>query len=371
MTYKPDTDYLIKQAEKLLAKEELTGAFVNYRKAKNILIEKGSYFRAHECINAMVQIYKTQGKIGEAINLVLSSAQKLEDFKIFEVAAKLYENTGSLNYEMQDYDNAGKYFEKAAALYKQLAQDEKDDEMRNLSGILLMKSSEATYKIPNKKEKSEHLLLEGIIRFTGMKYKIPEFEMKLIEHVKKNEFIKAEETSAQLASMMKEIIESMSITELFNIDLLSTTVKSRLFHFKAEYLFFNYLLSRQVFDKKKLEEKGKYVKGILAECISMLKSTIIKEYDKEDVDRYCFDGLMESLMNKLVSNDDNEAFLEEFTSGFEDELSNLILDNEHYNLMKKIVKYGLELTKNDLYNMNMGKFTPIAPTLIKLLYSSS
>lgn len=368
MSYKPDPNFLYRKAEQLLMEDELMGAYANYTKAANIYMVNGSYFRMYECYESIIHILKMQGRMGEAINILLENAKKLEDFNIYEVAAKFYEKSGILSYTMEDYESASMWYKDSARLYLEVFKQDDSDEMRELSGILLMKSAESLYQLKKKKESAENLMLEGVFRYFGLASKIPEMEDKLKTHLNNNEFIEARRISENLADIMKDMIEKMDITSDFQVELLSSNVESRLIHYKSEYLFIDYLILHNMGEKEELQKVRNRTLKKLNEGMDILHDILIKEHDKEDIIRYCFDGMLKEIIHALDDGDDYSFSHEQFIKDLTDEVRNEIEENEYFNIIKKINKYGLELTKNDLLDANLGKFHPIKSLIIKLIF---
>src|SRR5271157_1810934 len=145
MAYTPDPDGLVKKAGELLAKNGYIGAFNNYKKAANIYMEDRSYFKVFEVYKMMIYISKESGKTGEMIQMILDVAKKLEDFSAYDVAARMYESAGSLSYDISDFENAATYYETAAEIYQKMYDDDANDEMLNLSGILLTKRAKTCF----------------------------------------------------------------------------------------------------------------------------------------------------------------------------------------------------------------------------------
>ncbi|MHA1681381.1 MAG: hypothetical protein ACTSUE_10255 [Promethearchaeota archaeon] len=373
MSYKPDASHLVEIGDGLMSTEQYIGALKNYSKAANIFIENGSYFRVYETYNKIVEILKIQGKIGEAITRVLAVAQKLKDFKIYEESARFYEYVGNLCSEVEDYNNSMVNFEIAAQLYLKIFEEEKNDEFRKLSGILLIKSSESAYRIKTKKEKSETLMLEGIFRYSGLKSKITPLEDELINNLKVNKFSAAKSVALNLTGIIHEILSKVKVAEVAEsfegLDVLFKMVHSRVMHLAAEYNFLAYLLSRQLDGGSELKNLTNTTEDTFIQVLNTVREILPKEYDAEDLDRYCFDGFMLTLFNALEDNNKNGTLVSNFLNGFSKDLASKVQSNQYYNLMEKITKFGLELSKEMLWDAPLGNFSKFKSIFLKLVLS--
>ncbi len=365
---KPDPDGLVTVAGQLLADNKITGAFSYYKKAANLYMEMGSYFKVFEVFKIMSYIYKEQGKLGEMIQLVLDAARKLEDFKVFDVAARMYENAGTMCYDLADYENASTYYQNASDLYLSLFEEDKSEEMRKLSGILLIKSAEAVYRIPTKKDKSESLMLEGIFRICALVEKIPDLETNLALSFKHAKLSDAKTITSSLAKAFKDANEKLLLTKEFNVDLLSANVKARILHYQAEYLFLEFLLLRKVDGEASKEKGAKLVNDLLLEALRLLRATIAKEYDREDIDRYCFDGMLYAILNALIGGKpEPDGFLE----GIRGDVMGAINKSAYYKIMITIIGPGLKQAKISLLDANLGKLERVKTSLMKLIYADA
>nr|MDO8086707.1 hypothetical protein [Candidatus Sigynarchaeum springense]MDO8117503.1 hypothetical protein [Candidatus Sigynarchaeota archaeon] len=365
---KPNPDDLVTVAGQLLAENKMSGAFAYYKKAANLYLEKGSYFKVFEVFKIMSYLYKEMGKLGEMIQLVLDTARKLEDFKVFDVAARMYENAGTMSYDLADYENASAYYQNASDLYLSIYEEDKSEEMRKLSGILLIKSAEATYRIASKKDKSESLMLEGIFRICALAEKIPDLETRLIMSFNRALFTEARAAASNLAKSFKDANEKILITKEFNVELLSTNVKARILHYQAEYLFLEYLLSRKMDGEIKAAKKANLVIDLLFEALRLMRAIIMMEYDREDIDRYCFDGMLYSITNALIgAKPEPDGFLE----GIRGDVIGVINQNIYYKIMITIIGLGLKQAKGALFGANLGKLERVKSSMMKLIYADA
>ncbi len=331
-------------------------------------MEAGSYFKVFEVFKIMTYIYKEQGKLGEMIQLVLDAARKLEDFKVFDVAARMYENAGTLCYDLADYENASAYYQNASDLYLSIFEEDKSEEMRKLSGILLIKSAEATYRMPSKKDKSESLMLEGIFRICALVEKIPDLETRLTMSFNRAKLSDARTTASNLAKAFKDANDKLLLTKEFNVELLSANVKARILHYQAEYLFLEFLIARKEDGEEKAKKTAKLVNDLLLEALRLLRATIAKEYDREDIDRYCFDGMLYSIMNALIGGKpEPEGFLE----GVRGDIVGAINKNAYYKVMITIIGPGLKQAKISLFDANLGKLERVKSSMMKLIYADA
>ncbi|MEX2716117.1 MAG: hypothetical protein Q6353_003830 [Candidatus Sigynarchaeum springense] len=353
-------------ASNLLAENKMAGAFAYYKKAANLYLEKGSYFKVFEVFKIMSYLYKEMGKLGEMIQLVLDAARKLEDFKVFDVAARMYENAGTMSYDLADYENASAYYQNASDLYLSMYEEDKNEDMRKLSGILLIKSAEATYHMPTKKDKSESLMLEGIFRICALAEKIPDLETRLITSFNRAMFAEARAAASNLAKAFKDANDKISVTKEFNVELLSANVKARTLHYQAEYLFLGYLLSRKMDGDAAAMKEATRVLDLLLEALKLMRAIIMKEYDREDVDRYCFDGMLYAIASSLIgTKPEPEGFLE----GVRGDVMSAINQNIYYKIMITIIGLGLKQAKNALFGANLGKLERVKSSMMKLIYA--
>nr|MDO8114221.1 hypothetical protein [Candidatus Sigynarchaeota archaeon] len=370
----PDrAEALVKTAGELLAKNEMLGAFNNYKKAANLFMEAGSYFKVFEVFKMMSYIYKEQGKIGEMIQLVLDTAKKLEDFEVHDISARMYENAGTLSYDISDFENASEHFETAADLYQKMFDEEKNDDMRKLSGILLIKSAEAKYKLRTSamKEKSEGLMLEGIFRFCALQAKIPELENKLVNQFNRAKLAEAKTTAESLTKAFRDAIEKLAVTTEFNVELLSANVKARIIHYKVEYQFLEYLLIRALEGNAKAAPLASNIIEKLQEAMNLLHGTMVKEFDKEDVDRYSFDGMLYAIVTIFSGGSADPIKIDAFTDGFGNVVKDFVKNNRYYQIMCHVMQRGLLDCKNELIDVNLGKLERVKPSIIKLLFSEA
>lgn len=376
MAYTPDPDGLVKKAGELLAKNEYTGAFNSYKKAANIYMEKSAYFKAFEVYKMMIYISKESGKTGEMIQMVLDIAKKLDDFKAYDVAARMYESAGLLSYDISDFENAAAYYENAAEIYQKIYDEEATDDMLNLSGILLIKSAETLYALhlPAMKEKSENLMLEGIFRFGGLQSRIPVLESKFIADLAKENFDDARMCIGGLAASFQDILEKLTIAKDFNIDILYTSIKARIMHYQIEFSILDYLLQRKLEEAQENESVLESAKAIAEKLVSvthLLHEAMEMECDKEDIDRYAFDGMLHSIVQSM-----NKEFIEAldpeaFIADLGDDVIAAIQDSPYYNIMKTVMQDGLDRAKDDLLAVNLGKLERYKAALIDLIFAES
>ncbi len=365
---KPDPDALVTIAGQLLSENKLSGAFSYYTKAANLYMEAGSYFKVFEVFKIMSYLYKEQGKLGEMIQLVLDAARKLEDFKVYDVAARMYENAGTMCYDLADYENASAYYQNASDLYLSMFEEDKSEEMRKLSGILLIKSAEATYRLSSKKDKSEHLMLEGIFRICALAEKIPDLETRLITTFNRAMYAEARTMASNLAKAFKDANEKLLLTKEFNVELLSADVKARTLHYQAEYLFLEYLLSRKMDGEDRAKKGAKLVADLLLEALRLMRAIMAKEHDREDIERYCFDGMLYAIVNALTGGKpEPEGFLE----GTKGDVMGAINQNTYYKIMITIVGLGLKQAKRTLFDANLGKLERVKSSMMKLIYADA
>ncbi|MBD3188002.1 hypothetical protein GF325_14290 [Candidatus Bathyarchaeota archaeon] len=369
MNYTPDTKQLVTSAEDLLASNELDGAILNYKKAANQLMEKGSYIEVFLIYKQIIDILKKQAKFGEAITTILGVAKKLVDLNIQEEAAKFYKFAGNVSYEVQDYLNASEYYEKASDLFLEVSKRDDNPDMRKLSGILLIKSSESLSRVHNKKEKSETLILRGIYLYSGLKSKIPELESKLTEHLKSNKFETSLKIAGELTQIMDEVISDLKVVDDFPVEHLQDMVRVRLEHYSSEYTFLAYLVNRQLPLGTDNPKYGKKANQKLERIIERLKGLMALDHDKEDVDRYCFDGMLLAIYNDLEDNSKNDALVQSFTESFQVDLIRQVEENQYFKAMVRIQKYGLELAKQAIRELSLGKFSRIKSLFMKLLFA--
>jgi hypothetical protein len=363
-----EIDEYFQKAGNLLADNKITGAIANYKKAANLYMETGSYFKVFEVFKIMTYIYKEQGKLGEMIQLVLDEARKLEDFKVFDVAARMYENAGTMSYDLADYENASAHYQNASDLYLSIFEEDNSEEMRKLSGILLIKSAEAIYRMPTKKDRSESLMLEGIFRICALVKKIPDLETGLITSFNRAKFAEARVTASNLANAFKDANEKLLLTKEFNVELLSANVKARILHYQAEYLFLEYLLSRKADGEAKASKAAKIVVDLLLEALRLLRATIVKEHDREDIERYCFDGMLHTIINSLTG---KKPEPDGFLDGVKGEVLGAITESKYYKIMITIIGLGLKQAKVSLFDANLGKLERVKSSMLKLLYADA
>ncbi|MBN2150423.1 MAG: hypothetical protein JW839_03150 [Candidatus Lokiarchaeota archaeon] len=363
---KPDPDSFVAVAGQLLAENKMSGAFAYYKKAANLYMETGSYFKVFEVFKMMSYIYKEMGKLGEMIQLVLEAARKLEDFRVFDVAARMYENAGTMSYDLADYENASSYYQNASDLYLSIYEEDKSEDMRRLSGILLIKSAEATYRMPTKKDRSEHLMLEGIFRICALGEKIPDLETRLTTSFNRAMLTEARTMASNLAKAFKDANDKLLLTKEFNVELLSATVKARILHFQAEYLFLDFLLARKVEGEEQALKTGKVVVDLLVEALRLMRAIIMKEHDREDVERYCFDGMLHAIVNTLIG---GKPEPEGFLDGVIGDVASAINQSTYYKIMLTIIGLGLKQAKPALFDANLGKLERVKSSMMKLLYA--
>ncbi|NMC04957.1 MAG: hypothetical protein GYA24_07095 [Candidatus Lokiarchaeota archaeon] len=375
---KPDPDGLVTVAGQLLAENKTTGAFSYYKKAANLYMESGSYFKVFEVFKIMTYIYKEQGKLGEMIQLVLETARKLEDFKVFDVAARMYENAGTLCYDLADYENASAYYQNASDLYLSLWEENRErdgsgddarkfaDDMRKLSGILLIKSAEATYHVLARKDKSESLMLEGIFRICALAEQVPSIETTLVLHMKRGNFLDARNMASNLAKAFKEANEKLHVTREFNVELLSANVKSRVLHYQAEYLFISYLITRKLEGEEKAAAIAKEVLSLLLESMGLMRGIFAKEHDREDIERYCFDGMLHAVISALLKKKPEPV---DFQDRLHGDIIRAINESAYYKIMVTIIGPGLKQAELALMDANLGKLERMKGTLMKLIFA--
>ncbi|HME52664.1 MAG TPA: hypothetical protein VKM55_10635 [Candidatus Lokiarchaeia archaeon] len=376
MAYTPDPDGLVKKAGELLAKNGYIGAFNNYKKAANIYMEDRSYFKVFEVYKMMIYISKESGKTGEMIQMILDVAKKLEDFSAYDVAARMYESAGSLSYDISDFENAATYYETAAEIYQKMYDDDANDEMLNLSGILLTKSAETIHALhlPNVKEKSENLLLEGAFRFGGLQSRIPVLEKKAIADLEKENFEDARICIGGLAAAFQDILEKLTVAKDFNIDILYTSIKARIIHYQIEFSILDYLLQRKLEENsasESVKESAKAIGEKLVNVTQLLHEAMEKECDKEDIERYAFDGMLHSIVHAMNSESIDALDLDAFTAGLGDDVIAAIEESPYYNIMKTILQDGLEHAKDDLLGASLGKLERYKAVLMDLIYAGS
>ncbi|MHA1791195.1 MAG: hypothetical protein ACTSVI_01040 [Promethearchaeota archaeon] len=370
MPPKSDPVHLFNIAEELNSNNQLMGAYENYKKAANIFFMEGSYQKISTIYRKIVETLKAMGKIGEAIMISKEMAKRLEDFKIYEEAISIHELIGELNYEIKDHENAARALMNAGELYWKLYEDEKNDVWMRKSGEFLIKAGEILYKIPSKKEKSEQLVLDGLFKYCGCIHDISKLEVELANTIQKNDFFNAKKIAGHIASTVLNMIDSLDNYRKFKEIKLKKNLTSRLLHIKSEYLFMQYLISRQIDDKDVAKKIGINITDKLQKSIEILKSLLNNEYDKEDLDRFGFDAMIMAIIKSLNNSDSIKEFETKIKTGLDKEIINLLDENTYFHIMKKIANFGLESVKNDLRNVPMGMLESLKNTLIKLIYTS-
>lgn len=365
MTYKPDPDALLQSAGELLARNA-QGAIAAYKKAANLFMERGDYFKVFETCDVLARVYKENGHIGEMIAVLNEFALKMEDFQINDVAAKFHERAGNLCYELQDFTTASEHYEKAGDQYELMHRMDGDEDLRMLSGVLLMKSGESLYKRPNQKDKAEDLLIRGIFRYCGVKDTLRDMERDLFSALKAGSMEHAARVAGSLAGLMKEVIEKMEVVRTFDIERLANSVKSRLLHYKAEYLFVEYLVARRFPDHDKTTLAARTLDKI-TEGIDILHGIMKVEHDKEDVERYCFDALLRGI---LLALEGEEIIDKPPEDGLDATVKEAIQQHSFTILLGKIKRFGLQMVKDDVSAANLGKFSQAKATIVKLVFDA-
>ncbi|MHA1714052.1 MAG: hypothetical protein ACTSXP_00270 [Promethearchaeota archaeon] len=369
MSYKPDPEYLKELAGKLRESNKLVGAITNLRKAANILFKRGDYIESARCYREIANILLSQGKSALAISNLRDFAKKLEDFKIYDVSWEVYKTLGEICNNLGDFENSMMFFQHASDLYMRLHTSDPDGISLDVAGDLLIKSGEAAYNLKSaiNKEKSERLIMKGLYRATGLEGSLPPKEQDLILKIKNNKFEEIQEIVASILALHDKALAKLDTLENNKLGLILNNVKSKIIHRKMENLLVYYLVSRKTDEKRAREEILPRLKKNLQLSINLLKSAIQIEHDKEDLERLSFDWMIAVILNDLTREQDPKSLLAALTKDIErvkDELEKC----SFFKVVKKVTKYGLQMSKESLYSIPFGNLEPIKSTVLKLIF---
>jgi tetratricopeptide (TPR) repeat protein len=359
---------LIDQAENLADKGKGDDAIKLYERAAQIYLDMGSYLKLDELFIRIIHIISQFKNHIQATYRLKSIIRKTEELKLYEITANLLNQLGNLSFRMQDWETAGESWMKAADY---LIKSDPDHYLIPASEFYLQ-AGQAYERSYLTKDLGKQLILKAVMKLNKFDELYRQIEKQAQSLLSNKEFKAAADKFIDIANHFRKALNNLEeLLQGIESEDIKINAKARIIHFVAEYqtlsaicltatnnLDFNEKISNLGYDSIKLFENS----------ISLLKDYLFqikKDFDKEIVLRVTFDTMLLAIIQKVLNVE--ELVCSEFLFKNIEENKALIKELEnspYFKIVKKIEKFGLTDTLDNLKKVNLGHFEKIKNDLV-------